>query len=164
MKCWKCKRVPLKLPSCALSHWQTHFFHPNPSLWFHMYISFNSLVSWHIYWTTKHNLEIFNCFPESHFRTFSLRTFWAVKLSAVRRGQKCKWAQKIAKQINRKVYCPLWLLQPGLLLPVHKSPCQYLLSGRAEHFLPFLTFTTSHCQWKSLKLDGHLHESSLAVL
>lgn len=107
----------------------------------------------------KHKLEIFHCFPESHFPTFSLRTFWVVKLSAVWRGQKYKWAQKISKQINRKVYCPLWLLQSWLLLPVHKSLCQYLLSGRADHFLPFCAFTTGHCQWKSLELDGHLCES-----
>lgn len=98
-------------------------------------------------------------FPRIAFSYLFTEGFWVVKLSAVWKGQKYKWAQKISKQINRKVYCPLWLLCSGLLLSVHKSPCQYLLSGRAEHFLSFSAFTTGHCQWKSLKPDTCMSQS-----
>lgn len=158
MKCWKGKRVTLKLPSCAFLHWQTHLF---STQFLHCGFTCTShSIHWFpdIFIGPQTQIRDISLFPRITF-SFSLRTFWVVKPSAVWRGQKYKWAQKISKQINRKVYCPLWLLQSRLLLPVHKSLCQYLLSGRADHFLPFCAFTTGHCQWKSLELDGHLCES-----
>lgn len=145
MQCWKCKRATLKLPNCALPHWQIHFFSPSSFCCGFIYTSYSTHWFPDLLITTKHNLEIFYCLPESHFLTFSLRDFelWNSLLF-----EEVKNKNGLRKYLNELIERSVVHSDYSSLDSFYQStiPRQYLLSGRAEHFLPFLVFTIGQCQ------------------
>lgn len=131
-------------------------FSPNSFAVVSYYISFNPLLSWHTYRTTKHNLEMFCCFPESHFITFSLRGFelWNSLLF-----EEVKNKNGLRKYLKKLIERSIFHSDYSSLDSFYHSTSPHASIYYQEGLSFLLPFITGHCQWKGLKLDRHLHES-----